>query len=227
MHGMRLRVLTNRTKVPEVRDVLELLGGELEELPGPVGMPGPHRAERRVLRDREADGGQPRRVLPHLAVHQPAQRRHPPRHHRERDRRRHRPGRLPVRRPGHHRLNPRRGDVPAGGEPAAADHRHRLHQGRLHPRYPIGGGAVGGRAVRARLLRRDHAGPVGRCDRRARWTWPAGMACWPGRPAEPPTGRPGSTCGAPPPAGGARAAGGHHRLRPAGALPVLHPAAAP
>lgn len=41
MHGIRLRVLTNRTKVPEVRDVLELLGGELEELPGLSECPDP------------------------------------------------------------------------------------------------------------------------------------------------------------------------------------------
>ena len=96
---------------------------------GPVGVSGSHRAERRVQRDREADGGKPRRLLPHLAVHQPAQPRHPPRHHRERDLRRRRPGRLPLRRPGHHRVHPGRGDVPAGRQPAAADHRHRLHPG--------------------------------------------------------------------------------------------------
>jgi len=41
MHGLRLRVLTNRTKVPEVRDALELLGGELEELPGLSECPDP------------------------------------------------------------------------------------------------------------------------------------------------------------------------------------------
>jgi len=41
MHGIRLRVLTNRTKVPEVRDALELLGGELEELPGLSECPDP------------------------------------------------------------------------------------------------------------------------------------------------------------------------------------------
>lgn len=41
MHGVSLRVLTNRTKVPEVRDVLELLGGELEELPGLSECPDP------------------------------------------------------------------------------------------------------------------------------------------------------------------------------------------
>ena len=41
MHGLRLRVLTNRAKVPEVRDVLELLGVELEELPGLSECPDP------------------------------------------------------------------------------------------------------------------------------------------------------------------------------------------
>ena len=41
MHGLRLRVLTNRVKVAEVRDVLELLGGELEELPGLSECPDP------------------------------------------------------------------------------------------------------------------------------------------------------------------------------------------
>ena len=41
MHGLRLRVLTNRTKVAEVRAVLELLGGELEELPGLSECPDP------------------------------------------------------------------------------------------------------------------------------------------------------------------------------------------
>ena len=41
MHGLRLRVLTNRAKVPEVRDMLELLGGELEELPGLSECPDP------------------------------------------------------------------------------------------------------------------------------------------------------------------------------------------
>ena len=41
MHGLRLRVLTNRTKVPEVRDALELLGGALEELPGLSECPDP------------------------------------------------------------------------------------------------------------------------------------------------------------------------------------------
>ncbi len=41
MHGIRLRVLTNRTKVPEVRGALELLGGELEELPGLSECPDP------------------------------------------------------------------------------------------------------------------------------------------------------------------------------------------
>ena len=41
MHGLRLRALTNRTKVAEVRDVLELLGVELEELPGLSECPDP------------------------------------------------------------------------------------------------------------------------------------------------------------------------------------------
>lgn len=41
MHGLRLRTLTNRTKVVEVRDVLELLGVELEELPGLSECPDP------------------------------------------------------------------------------------------------------------------------------------------------------------------------------------------
>ena len=41
MHGLRLRVLTNRAKVPEVRDLLELLGVELEELPGLSECPDP------------------------------------------------------------------------------------------------------------------------------------------------------------------------------------------
>ena len=41
MHGLRLRTLTNRTKVAEVRDVLELLGVELEELPGLSECPDP------------------------------------------------------------------------------------------------------------------------------------------------------------------------------------------
>ena len=41
MRGLRLRALTNRTKVAEVRDVLELLGVELEELPGLSECPDP------------------------------------------------------------------------------------------------------------------------------------------------------------------------------------------
>ena len=41
MHGLRLRVLTNRVKVAEVRDVLEMLGGELEEMPGLSECPDP------------------------------------------------------------------------------------------------------------------------------------------------------------------------------------------
>jgi len=41
MRGLRLRVLTNRAKVPEVRDMLELLGGDLEELPGLSECPDP------------------------------------------------------------------------------------------------------------------------------------------------------------------------------------------
>ena len=224
MHGLRLRVLTNRTKVAEVRDVLELLGGELEELPGLSECPDPTVPNDVFSTIEKLMAERPGRVLPHLAVHQPGQHRHPPRHHRAGDRRRPRPGRLPVRRPRHDRLHPRRGHVPAGREPAAADDRHRLHQGRLHPRHPLGGRAVGGRPVRARLLRRDHAGPRRPTRSTPRWTWPAGTACWPGPPAAPPTGRRGSTCGGSRPAGRA-APRGHHRLRPAGAVPVLYPAA--
>ena len=41
MHGLRLRSLTNRAKVGEVRDILELLGVELEELPGLSECPDP------------------------------------------------------------------------------------------------------------------------------------------------------------------------------------------
>jgi cysteine synthase B len=41
MRGLRLRVLSNRAKVPEVRDMLELLGGDLEELPGLSECPDP------------------------------------------------------------------------------------------------------------------------------------------------------------------------------------------
>jgi cysteine synthase/rhodanese-related sulfurtransferase len=41
MHRLRLRVLTNRAKVPEVRDTLELLGVDLEELPGLSECPDP------------------------------------------------------------------------------------------------------------------------------------------------------------------------------------------
>jgi len=41
LHGLRLRVLTNRAKVSEVRDFLELLGVELEELPGLSECPDP------------------------------------------------------------------------------------------------------------------------------------------------------------------------------------------
>lgn len=41
MHGLRFRVLTNRVKVSGVRDMLELLGGELEELPGLSECPDP------------------------------------------------------------------------------------------------------------------------------------------------------------------------------------------
>ena len=41
MHGLRLRALTNRAKVGEVRDLLELLGVELEELPGLSECPDP------------------------------------------------------------------------------------------------------------------------------------------------------------------------------------------
>ena len=41
MHGLRLRVLTNRVKVGGVRDMLELLGGELEEMPGLSECPDP------------------------------------------------------------------------------------------------------------------------------------------------------------------------------------------
>jgi cysteine synthase/rhodanese-related sulfurtransferase len=41
MHGLRLRALTNRAKVAEVRDMLELLGVELEELPGLSECPDP------------------------------------------------------------------------------------------------------------------------------------------------------------------------------------------
>jgi len=41
MYGLRLRVLTNRAKVAEVRDLLELLGVELEELPGLSECPDP------------------------------------------------------------------------------------------------------------------------------------------------------------------------------------------
>lgn len=41
MRGLGLRVLTNRAKVPEVRDVLELLGVDLEELPGLSECPDP------------------------------------------------------------------------------------------------------------------------------------------------------------------------------------------
>jgi len=41
LHGLRLRALTNRAKVGEVRDILELLGVELEELPGLSECPDP------------------------------------------------------------------------------------------------------------------------------------------------------------------------------------------
>jgi len=41
MRGLRLRVLTNRAKVPEVRDMLELVGADLEELPGLSECPDP------------------------------------------------------------------------------------------------------------------------------------------------------------------------------------------
>jgi cysteine synthase/rhodanese-related sulfurtransferase len=41
LHGLPLRVLTNRAKVPEVRDVLSLLGVDLEELPGLSECPDP------------------------------------------------------------------------------------------------------------------------------------------------------------------------------------------
>jgi cysteine synthase/rhodanese-related sulfurtransferase len=41
VHGLRLRVLTNRAKVAEVRDLLQLLGVELEELPGLSECPDP------------------------------------------------------------------------------------------------------------------------------------------------------------------------------------------
>ena len=41
VHGLRLRALTNRAKVGEIRDILELLGVELEELPGLSECPDP------------------------------------------------------------------------------------------------------------------------------------------------------------------------------------------
>ena len=41
MHGTRLRALTNRAKVPEIRDVLEFLGADLQELPGLSECPDP------------------------------------------------------------------------------------------------------------------------------------------------------------------------------------------
>ena len=41
MQGLRVRALTNRAKVGEVRDILELLGVELEELPGLSECPDP------------------------------------------------------------------------------------------------------------------------------------------------------------------------------------------
>jgi cysteine synthase/rhodanese-related sulfurtransferase len=41
IHGLRLRVLTNRVKVAGLRDMLELLGGELQEMPGLSECPDP------------------------------------------------------------------------------------------------------------------------------------------------------------------------------------------
>ncbi len=41
VHGLRLRVFTNRVKVAGVRDLLDLLGGELVELPGLSECPDP------------------------------------------------------------------------------------------------------------------------------------------------------------------------------------------
>lgn len=41
MHGLNLEVLTNRVKVPEVRDVLDLLGCTVRELPGLSECPDP------------------------------------------------------------------------------------------------------------------------------------------------------------------------------------------
>ena len=226
MHGLRLRVLTNRTKVAEVRDVLELLGVELEELPGLSECPDPTVPERRVLHDREADGRTARRVLPHLAVHQPGQRPHPPRHHRPGDRRGPRRGRLPVRRPRHDRLDPRRGDVPARREPASC---------RRSASCPPGTTSSPASAPRPSCGRSACSSPTStrrscRSARPTRSTPTLELAGRHGVLAGPTSG---ATYWAarqylrqqPVPAGAA-APRGHHRLRPAGALPVLFPRSA-
>ena len=209
MHGIRLRVLTNRTKVPEVRDALELLGGELEELPGLSECPDPtvpndvFGAIEKLMAENPAPSTTPRST-PASATPSPT--RTPPGKRSSTTSARSTSCSAAWARP----VNPRRGDVPAGGEPSAADHRHRLHQGRLHPRYPVGGGAVGGRAVRARLLRRDHAGPVGRCDRRGGGPGPPAWGA--GRPHQRSRLLGGPAVPAAAAARGRRpAAGGHHR----------------
>ena len=42
MHGLRFKSVTNRMRVPEVKELLLLLGAEIEELPGRSGVPRPH-----------------------------------------------------------------------------------------------------------------------------------------------------------------------------------------
>ena len=223
MHGVRLRAVTNRIKVDEVRDLLQLLGTEMEELPGLSECPDPTVPNDVYSGIEKLMAKRPGESTTSVAVHQPGEHRHPPRHHGRRSRGPRR-GRLPVRRPGHHRIDPRRRHLPAGAQPGAAHHRRGVHAGGLHPGHPLRDRDVGGGPVPARLL---HAiMPVRSATRSTPgWSWPAGTACWPGPPAAPPTGRRGSTCGGDPPPAGPPVAR-HDRLRPARAVSVLYPSSA-
>jgi hypothetical protein len=60
VHGLRLRALTNRAKVGEVRDLLQLLGAELEELLGLSECPDPTGARSQLTPRRRPDPVSPK-----------------------------------------------------------------------------------------------------------------------------------------------------------------------
>ena len=226
MHGLRLRTLTNRTKVAEVRDLLELLGVELEELPGLSECPDP------TVPDDVFS------TIEKMMTERPGEFYHTSQYTNLANVRTHHDttgqeiaedlGEVDYLFGGLGTTGSTRGAATflRAANPAAEDDRRGVHQGRLHPRHPLRGRAVGGRPVRARLLRPDHAGPPGRRDRRHAGT--GGPARRAGRPHH----RRHLLGGAavPAAAAGARepaAPRGHHRLRPAGTIPVVFPQAPP